>query len=285
MTTVYSGLSVGALYAIAGVVFTLPLVRCGIINFAQTFYIVLGNYLTLDLLQKGWNSLAIFVALFTLGGVLGGLQEVLTVRPTKWRHETALVTTVGMGIAVEGFVIAYWGPTPSNVSFFGGNDPFTLFGGRLVPDDLALMALAVLMGIGFQLAVTKTRWGMLGRATMTDAVAARLRGVRVLRLRTMAFVLASAISCGLGPLTAPKMGASIDSALHLVVFAFAAAAIGGFGSFGGTVFGGFAVGLVEAFAARYLGVDWTTIVIFAALAGTLVFRPTGLFGSRQLRVI
>jgi len=285
MTTIWGGLSDGALYALAGIVFALPLVRCGLINFAQTYYIVLGNYLVFDMTNSHWSWVLMLVLLGAVGGVLGGVQEILTVRPTKGRHETALVTTVGVGIAVSGVILAHWGATPGVVPFFGGNNPFTLLGGRLAPDDLVLIILALVVAVGFHLAVGYTRWGLLGRASMADGTVAMLRGLNIPRLRTSAFILASALSCSLALFAAPKMGASLDPALNLALFAFAAAAIGGFGSFAGTAFGGFFIGIVGAFAARYLGADWVDIVIFGILAGLLVLRPQGLFGAPQVRVI
>jgi branched-chain amino acid transport system permease protein len=285
MTTIFSALSDGALYAIAGIVLTVPLVRCGIVNFAQAFYIVLGEYLVVSMTGAGWAVIPMLVVLLALGGVLGAAQEILTVRPTRGRHETTLVTTVGMGIAVEGFILAEWGPNPKSVSFFGGSNPVHIFGGVLQPFDLWLIGLAIVAGVVFELAVRRTRWGVLGRAAMTDQTAAMLRGVNIPRLRTTAFALAGALSCALSLFVAPKTGVTVDNALHLVVFSFAAAAIGGFGSFTGTAAGGFLIGFVEAFSSRYLNVDWVAILVFAILCSVLVVRPRGLFGPRHLRLV
>jgi branched-chain amino acid transport system permease protein len=285
MTTIWSGLSVGALYGAGGLLFTIPLVRTGIINFAQAFYVILGGYVTYAFQARGWNTLEIVAFLAALGFVLGGLQEVLTVRPVKGAHETTLVTTLGMGVALEGFILAKWGPNPFSASFFGGDSALTLFGGRLQPVDICLILLVIVAGIGFQLAVSGTRWGILGRAAMADQPAAMLRGVNIPRMRFFAFAVAAALACAFAPVAAPKMGVNYQGGLHLAVFSFAALSIGGFGSFTGTVVGGFIMGLVEAFASRYLGVDYVSILIFAILCTVLVVRPTGIFGRRQLRTV
>jgi branched-chain amino acid transport system permease protein len=285
MTTIFSALSDGALYAIAGIVLTVPLVRCGIVNFAQAFYIVLGEYLVVQLTGNGWAVVPMLVVLLALGAVLGALQEILTVRPTRGRHDTTLVTTVGMGIAVEGFILATWGPNPKSVSFFGGSNSVHIAGGVLQPFDLWLIGLAIVSAVVFEYAVRRTRWGVLGRAAMTDQVASMLRGVNIPRLRTTAFALAGALSCALSLFVAPKTGVTVDNTLHLVVFSFAAAAIGGFGSFTGTAVGGFIIGFVEAFSSRYLNVDWVAILVFAILCSVLVVRPRGLFGPRRLRLV
>ena len=195
------------------------------------------------------------------------------------------MTAVGVGIAIEGFIIVRWGTDPLSFEFFGGSETIRIFGGALRPVDVWLIGLAVVVALGLQLAVKRTRWGTIGRAVMLDDTAAALRGVNIPRLRTAAFALAGAASCLIGLVAGAKTGVSIDSTLRLVVFSFAAAAIGGFGSFAGALVGGFLVGSVEAFGARYLNVDWVPILIFAVLVVVLVARPAGLFGVRNLRTV
>ena len=284
MTTILSGVSDGALYTLVALVLTIPLVRCGDFNFAQPAYIVLGEYILVELTANGWSLVPVLLALIGLGAVLGGSQEIVLQRPTRGR-DTSLVTMLGMFVAIQGFILADWGPNPESVSFFGGSSPVHVLGGVVEPVDVWLIGLAIVCTAALQLAVTRTRWGVLGRASMTDEIAAGLRGVNVPRLRTAAFILAGAASTALSVFVAPKTGVTTDSALTLVVFAFAAMAIGGLGSFTGAAVGGLIIGLVEAFAARYLAVDWAQILVFAILCTVLVVRPRGLFGHRHLRLV
>lgn len=284
MTTIFSGLSDGALYAVVALVLTIPLVRCGDFNFAQPAYIVLGEYMLVDLTGKGWSLIPCLIVLTVLGALLGGVQEIVLQRPTRGR-DTSLVTMLGMFVAIQGFILAQWGPNPESVSFFGGSNPIRILGGVLQPDDLWLIGLAIVGSAALDHAVRHTRWGVLGRASMTDEIAAGLRGVNVPRLRTVAFILAGALSMALAVFIAPKTGVNSGNALTLVVFAFAAMAIGGIGSFRGAAIGGFIIGLVDSFASRYLTVDWAQILVFAILCAMLVIRPRGLFGQRDLRLV
>jgi len=283
-TTIWSGLSVGALYALGAIALTIPLVRCGVVNFAQASYLMLASFIAVAL-EPHWATALVVLFLVVVGGLLGGAQELLTIRPVRGRSESVLVTTVGMAIALEGFILAVWGPDPRSLEFFGGDRAMTIAGGRVQPVDLWLIGLAIVVGVGLHAAVTRTRWGLLGRAAMTDQIAGMLRGIDIPRLRTSAFVVAGALSFGLAPIAAAKTGVSLASSLHLLVFMFAAAAVGGFGSFAGALVGGFAIGLVEAFCGRYLGVDWAAIVVFGVLASMLLVRPTGLLGPRHIRVV
>jgi branched-chain amino acid transport system permease protein len=284
ITTIFSGLSSGALYAIVGIALTIPLVRCGDFNFAQPIYIVLGEYILVDLLKAGWSTVPILLLLISLGAVMGGLQEILLQRPTRGR-DTSLVTMLGMFVALQGFILAKWGPDPLSASFYGGSHSVNIFGGVLQPVDLWLIGMALVSAVVLQYAVHHTRWGVLGRAAMTDEVAARLRGVNVPRLRTIAFMLAGGFSMGLAVWIGPKTGINLANALHLIVFAFAAMAIGGFGSFTGTAVGGLTIGLVEAFSTRYLTINWAQLLVFGILCAVLVIRPRGLFGARHLRLV
>ena len=284
MTTIFSGLSDGALYALVGILLTIPLVRCGDFNFALPMFIVLGEYVLVDLTGKHWALIPIVAVLCAIGGTLGGLQEVLLARPTR-RRDSEMVAMVGLFVAIQGFVIAYFGTNPESVNFFGGDAPVHMLGGVLSPVDLWLIGLTVVSAAGLQFAVRHTRWGVLGRASMTDDIAARLRGVNVPRMRTVAYIVAGALSCAFAVFVAPTTGVSTDNALHLILFGFAAMAVGGFGSFAGTAVGGVLIGLVEAFGARYLTVDWAELSVFAVLCLMLVIRPQGLFGPRGLRLV
>lgn len=284
MTTIYSGLSDGALYALVGIVLTIPLVRCGDFNFAQPVYVVLGEYIVVQLQSHQWSAIPSLIFLLAVGAVLGGVQEVVLQRPTRGR-DTALVTMLGMFIAVQGFITAYYGTNPETAAFFGGSGSVWILGGVVNPVDLWLIGLMIVSAGVLQYAVRHTRWGVLGRASMTDETAAKLRGVNVPRLRTAAFVVAGALSVALGLFVAPMTGVNVDNALTLIVFAFAAMAIGGFGSFTGTAIGGIVIGLISAFTSRYLNVNWASILVFALLCTVLVIRPRGLFGPRHLRLV
>ena len=286
MTTIWSGLAVGAVYALLGILLTIPLARSGHFNFALAFYLVLGNFVAADLIaDQGWSLWATALALVGIGGLLGLVQDLGTMRPLREGSDAFLLTTIGVAIVLEGFMAVYWGPLPREVPFFGGAEPFNLLGGRAAPVDLWLIVLAITMGLGCHIAARRTRWGLVGRAVTTDKAVASLRGINAPRVQTLAYVVSGAGACVLALATAPKTGVSAGMGLSLIIFAFAGMALGGLGTFSGAVVGGFIIGVTEAMSQRYLNVDWAGIVVFLVLASTLLVRPVGLFGRRAVRSV
>ena len=264
-TTIFSALASGALYALTAVLLTIPLVRCGIINFAQMFYVVLGGYVVVDLLDNGWST---------------PRHRRRARRPRRRRsvrarrssrserpvdaHESTLVTAVGVGIAIEGFIIVRWGTDPRSFEFFAWirDDPHLRR--RPAPGRrLAHRRWRSCSRLGLQLAVKRTLVGhdRPGRDARRHRRGSS-RGVNIPRLRTAAFALAGRRHASSAWSSAPRpasrstpRSASSCSRSRLPPSAASAASPG-------AALGGFLVGFVEAFGARYLNVDWVPILIF-----------------------
>jgi branched-chain amino acid transport system permease protein len=286
MTTLWSGLSVGGIYALLGILLTIPMAWSGQFNFALAFYLVLGCFIASDLItDRGWSTWAAVAVLAVIGGLLGLVQDVGTVRPLREGSDAFLLTTIGVAVSVQGYVMVQWGPVPRQVPFFGGGNPFTLLGGRVEPVGVWLIALPVVLGVLCHLVVRRTRWGLVGRAVTMDKAVASLRGINAPRVQTIAYVVSSAGALALAVVIAPETGVSSDLGLSLVIFAFAGMALGGLGTFTGALIGGFVIGLAQALTERYLTVDYAAIVVFLLLAATLLVRPTGIFGRRTVRTV
>ncbi|OLF06679.1 hypothetical protein BLA60_30935 [Actinophytocola xinjiangensis] len=288
MTIVWSGLAVGAVYALVAIGYNLPLSQSGVFNFAHGQFVVLGNFLAwFAMVELGlpWWSAALAGAAFC--ALLGFAEEAVAIRPVIGKHggHGALVTTVGASVIIQGVLLATWAQTPKSVTFFGGGDAFTLLGGRLEPVDLWLLGLAVVTALSLHLVSRRTSWGIAGRAANDDPDAAKAKGINVTALRATAFALAGGLAGLLGPVTAAKIGVDVGSGITLTVFGFVALALGGFGSYTGCLVGGLFVGLVQAVTNRYLGVEFAALILFAVLLAVLVFKPTGLLGRRALRVV
>ncbi|GGM75305.1 branched-chain amino acid ABC transporter permease [Dactylosporangium sucinum] len=288
MTIVWAGLSVGAVYALTAIGYNITMTFGGVFNFAHGAFVILSAffswYVMVDLGWPWWSA-ALLGAV--LGALLGGIEELVAVRPVLRRTDTRalLVTTVGAFVVIEGVLAATWGATPKSVGFFAGEDAFTFLGGRMAPVDVWLVVVAVVAGAGLHVFSRRSLWGLAARGATSDPDAAKARGINVGALRAGGFALAGALAGLLGPLVTPKTGASVGIAVSMTIFGFVALAVGGFGSFAGCVVGGLLVGLIQAYGSRYLGVEYPPLLLFIVLLAVLLLKPTGLFGKHGMRAV
>jgi branched-chain amino acid transport system permease protein len=286
MTTIWAGLSVGAIYAIVAVTFNLGLMVSGVFNFAQPQFVMRAAFLAyvaaVVLELPGVVVVLVVIPAVILAGVL---QEYLTIRPipSGRQHSAALVTTVGASFAMSSAAIAIWGSLPLAVPFGQSNVTLSLLGGAVQPVDLMLMVLAVVVAIGLDLVSNRTAWGVASLAVAEDRDTASIQGVNPRRVIVIATVVAATISAVLALVSVSKTFAIYNLGDDYTIKAFVALAIGGFGSYRGALVGGLAVGLIEASAARWLGTQFSDVSIFAVLLVVLLVRPVGAFGSSELR--
>jgi branched-chain amino acid transport system permease protein len=285
MIVIWSGLSVGAIYALTALAYTIVCIPSGTFNFAQAFFVMLGAFLAYTTLVS-WH-LPWIVAVIVCGAVAGAagyVEEWTALRPIRGKGTHAeLVTTVGFGFLLTGISQLIWGTSPLQVPFIGSNTPFSLAGGRVRPDDVALIITAVVVALGLWFFSRRSLTGLASLAAAQDREAASLKGVNVNRLSGWAVVLACCLSGVVGPLIAPETYAVTSLATSLVIVAFVAVVLGGFGSFIGAAVGGFAMGLVEALGGRYLNVNYGNILVLAVLVAVLLLRPNGIFGATATR--
>jgi branched-chain amino acid transport system permease protein len=287
MTVVWAGLSVGAVYALAALTFNLGLAQAGVFNIAQAQLIVLSTFIAYaGVVTFGLPVVVVVLAGAVICGALAFVEERVAIRPLGADAEHGvLVTTVGFMSVLEGAVYLFWGSDPYALPFFGGNDAFDLAGGRLVPSDLVILGAAVVLAVVLQLVSTRTRWGLQGRASTEDGDAAALRGINIFRIRVGALVLAGALAGLLGVIIAPETGVVQGLGFRIVIYGFVALNVGGVGSYVGSLVGGLAVGLIDAFASRYFGADLPPIILLGVLLLILLVRPSGLLGRREARVM
>jgi len=285
VTLVWSGLALGAVYALVAIGYNIVFLSSRTFNFAQAQLMMVGTFVAytgLVTLRLPALVVAVLAAVTVL--LLAGLEERFAVRPVP-DHETQLVTTLGVATLLNGLTQLVWGGQPLTVPFFGPQDVVELVGGRVYPVEIALLIVAVLLVVGL---TQLSRRSMLGLALMgmsEDREAAQLRGVDVRRLAFWAFAASGALAGLLGLLVGPKTYAVATLGAALALKGFVALAIGGFGSLPGALVGGLTVGLVESVAARYLGAEYSNLSVFAVLLVVLMTRPAGLFGRVRERVV
>jgi branched-chain amino acid transport system permease protein len=287
MTILLSGLVTGAIYAIVALGFNIVLATSGVFNFAAPQFVLVGAMVAYSgLVVHGWPFVAVVVVATVLGAALGLLEERLAIRPlTDVGGHGALVTTVGVATVIEGVVLLKYGTDPRVVPFPWDNRVLAILNGRVTLVSVLIVALAVLLYLMLHFASTRTRWGLTGRATTSDREVTTLRGVDVDAVRASGFAVQGGMLAGAGTLIVINTTATFDLGNNLVILGFVALTLGGIGSYSGCVVGGLITGLVQQISARYLPVEYSLIILYVLLLGTLLVKPTGLLGKGRLRSV
>jgi branched-chain amino acid transport system permease protein len=290
-----NGLSLGAMYALLALGFTLVYGILELINFSHFNVFMVGSFVALWMLQQfGLSGQEIVLAGLPLVGVLlaalivtmlvsGGIGvaiERLCLRPLRnVKGPAAMITTIGVSYILFNIVLLTVGADSKNYPNPLPPIRYHLGGAVLDLRVILIWIVATVLMVGLYFFVQRSRIGKAMRATAQDAEAARMMGVEVDKVIIMAFFLGSALA-GAGGMI---FGLYYNFTSFLIGFsaglrAFTAAVLGGIGNVPGAMVGGILIGLIEAMSAQFLATAWTDVIIFSILVLVLVFKPSGLFG-------
>jgi branched-chain amino acid transport system permease protein len=281
---VLAGLANGAIYASLALALVLIYRSTGIVNFAQGEMAMFSTYLAWQLTQWGVPILLAVLATLAVSFAGGVLVERVIVRHVEGAPELALViVTIGLFIlinAAAGFIWSYLiKPVPSPFP----PRLFTVPGLGVSPHTVGTLAVtAVVVGL-FYLLLQRTKLGLAMRATAAAPESSRLVGIPVGWMLALGWGLAAMVGAVSGVLVAPIVFLEPNMMAGIMVYAFAAATLGGFDSLPGAVLGGLFVGVGETLAATYvdaIGSDLKIVVPLAIIVAVLLVRPQGLLGSR-----
>jgi branched-chain amino acid transport system permease protein len=186
---------------------------------------------------------------------------------------------------IDGIVSKVWGSQAKPIPEPIPGNAVHLFGGIVGRNDLLLIGLVLVVGIGLHVWTKKTVAGLASLAAAEDAEAAQARGLNTKRLALAAFAACGAIAGLFGLVVGAKTYATPTLADSLALYGFVAIAIGGSGSQIGGLIGGFVVGLSYAIAERYTNTDWPQIIVFGVFLLVLLTRPRGIFSSAVERQV
>jgi branched-chain amino acid transport system permease protein len=186
--------------------------------------------------------------------------------------------TIGLSIILRGVMKIIWGKTRMAVPSLSGEAPVRLAGAAILPQTLWILALTTLAIIGLVLFFRKTSLGLAMRGVAANPAAAVV-GLKVWRVKAASFALAGALGGLAGCLVTPITTLSYDVGVLLGLKGFAAAILGGFGSFPGAILGGLILGLLESLGAGYLSSAYKDVIAFIVLLLVLFIRPRGLLGG------
>jgi branched-chain amino acid transport system permease protein len=275
----FSGLTVGAVYALVALGFTLIYNASDVINFAQGEFVMLGGMTTVFLALAGIPiPLAALIAVISTVAV-GLLLHRLAIEPASEAGAVTLIMiTIGASIFLRGVAQIVFDKRFHSLPPVFGSEPIRLGGAAILPQSLVVLAgSAVIVGL-LWLLIDRTLLGKAVIATAANRLAARLVGINVRRIVGLSFGISAAIGAVAGILVTPITLTSYDVGTLLALKGFAAAMLGGIGSALGAVAGGLILGMLEAFSAGYLSSQYKDAVAFLVILVVLFAIPQGLFG-------
>lgn len=287
ISIVIEGLTMGTIYGGLALAIVLIYRTTGIINFAQGEMGMFCTFVVWSLAKLGLSVYAAlaFGLIFAFG--LGMLVERLTIRGvSKFGEFPTAITTLGLFLVFNEMAPWIWGT--ENRAFLGlfGQGALIVAGVTVAIDSAGTLITMTLVAAAFFALLRYTKLGLAMRAAAATPVSSSLVGIPVRRVFMIGWGMATVLACLAGVLIAPRLMLDSNLMLSVIVYAFAAAALGGFTSLFGAVLGGLIIGVAENLSANYvdfIGSDLKIVVPLALILLTLVFRPTGLFGRAEER--
>ena len=281
-----NGLTLGLIYAMIAVGYTMVYGVIELINFAHGEIYMFGAFLCMTFItvMDAPLYLAILLAMICCC-VIGVLLDIIAYRPLRNAPRlAALITAIGMSIFLQNLAMIIWGSRPlpfvkAALPKIFGEPAFSFHDVTISWMQVFIYAVALVMMVGLNLIITKTRTGTAMRALAQNKTGAALMGINVNRVISFTFILGSGMGAMAGVLVSmyyntmyPTMGYTAG------VKAFAAAVLGGIGSVPGAMFGGVVLGIAETLGAGYVSSPYRDGVAYAVMILVILFRPSGLLG-------
>jgi branched-chain amino acid transport system permease protein len=279
---ILSGLTVGAIYALIAIGFTIVFSTVRIVNFAHGEFVMAGGMI------YAWLHAVHHLPVFPAVGIAIAACVVLALLVyelglaglDKDNHIAQVMVTLGVGITLKGFAQVFIGKDTQFPPAFTAGGPISLGAATIPPQTLWIAAAVVVILLGLYLLLQHTRVGKGMTAVSINHYAATLMGISPRRSAVIAFMLAGLIGGAAGTLLAPVASAHYDNGIFLGIKGFAAAILGGLGSPLGAVVGGLILGLTESLTAGYISSVYKDAVSLVLLLVILLVRPQGLIGKR-----
>ena len=290
LQTLVGGISIGCIYALAGISINVMYRPGGYFNFAQGYVVLLGSILMVVLFTEwGWNWYLAALAIMVLGAILGGATELVAIRPIMRRRSSSVawvITTLAVSLLLSNEIGARYQGTSATVSAPPGlsTSTFTLGSALISSYDIGLLVFVCLVPAALWF-LYRTRHGLAVRALAEDRDAALLRGVPANALTSISWMLGGALGMLAGVLDAPLSSPDVTLGFTILISGFLAVAIGGLGDNRGAIIGGLLLGCVQSFAAIEINPSYQNVAAFIVFLIILALRPRGIFGAPVLREV
>lgn len=291
MQQLLNGVSIGSIYALFALGFTLVFGVLDRLNLAHASVYTAGAYIGIELVTSAGVPIApAIIVVFVAGGVLGVIIDRLAFAPLKQRadaHFGGMIASIAVGSMFIALLQQRYGPGtrrfPPNTF---PHHRYQLGGLSITLLQLVIIGISFALAFGLWWLVTRTAVGRAMRAVAEDPLAARIVGINVDVITATTFALSS----GLGAVAGVLFALNVNSALLGMGYAIelkglAVIIVGGMGSIPGALIGGMIVGLAETLTIAHIGSSWRDVVTFGLLVTILILRPQGLFGKTSARQV
>lgn len=280
-----NGISLGSVYAIIALGYTMVYGIAKMLNFAHGDVIMVGAYISFCVTQYlGMPAIVSIVAAMFVCTVLGMLIERMAYKPLREAPKLAvLITAIGVSYLLQNSAQLIWGSNPKSFNSLVNIGSIRLFDGALLISDEAIVTVlcCIIIMVALTMFTSRTKMGKAMRAVSEDKGAAQLMGVDVNFTISITFAIGSALAaiagvllCSAYPVLQPTTGSMPG------IKAFTAAVFGGIGSIPGAMLGGILLGLIEIFGKAYISTELGDAIVFLILIIMLLVKPTGLLGKK-----
>jgi branched-chain amino acid transport system permease protein len=293
MQQVVSGLASGGIYALLALALVIIHRSTGVINFAQGEMAMFSTYIAWTLtVNHGWSYWPAFVATLAISFVGGVATHRIVIRPVERGSVLRIViVTIGLLIAINGFVVWQWTGEPQQLESPFGSGVVDVGGVAIAAQDIGTIVVALVIVALLWALFQYTKVGLALRASAVNPDEARLVGVRVTWMLALGWGLAATLGAVAGMLTAPSVGLDPQMMQAILIYAFAAAVLGGIDSPIGAVVGGLLLGVLLnmlGYLSQYGAFDWFTEELrlptaLLIILVVLLVRPTGIFGKPEVK--
>lgn len=281
MQYLLTGLTVGAIYALVALGFSIIFNASHVINFAQGEFVMIGGMATVSLTGAGLPYMLAVPLAVVAASLVGLALEKFAVEPARGASVvTLIIITIGASIFLRGLAMLVWDKKLHALKPFTGDAPIAIGGATILPQSLWVLGVTFAIVLALSWFFGRTLLGKAMLATSHNRLAAQLVGINVRMVLFLSFGLSAALGAIAGILIAPITLTSYDVGVMLGLKGFAAAILGGLGSGIGAVIGGLVLGIVETMSAGYLSSAYKDAIAFVIILAVLFFLPSGLFGKR-----
>jgi branched-chain amino acid transport system permease protein len=281
MQYLLTGLTVGAIYALVALGFSIIYNASQVINFAQGEFVMIGGMATVSLNAAGLPYLLAIPLAIAAAALIGLALEKFAVEPARGASVvTLIIITIGASIFLRGLAMVVWDKRFHAAKPFTGDTPIAIAGATILPQSLWVLGVTLAIVLALSWFFGRTLLGKAMLATSHNRLAAQLVGINVRMVLFLSFGLSAALGAVAGILIAPITTTSYDVGVMLGLKGFAAAILGGLGSGVGAVVGGLVLGIAETMSAGYLSSAYKDAIAFVIILVVLFFLPSGLFGKR-----